>query len=108
MRAVRPIHAATHRRFVMNARTPAATGALHDADARAAQTGVTSRAPRWGAVFALTLCVATLIASEFMPISLLTPIATDLHMSEGRAGQAIAVSGVFAVITSLGISSATR
>src|SRR5215218_163257 len=62
----------------------------------------------WGAVFALTLCVATLIASEFMPISLLTPIAADLHMSEGRAGQAIAVSGIFAVLTSLGISSATR
>src|SRR5829696_1269312 len=66
-----------------------------------AQTG-------WGAVFALALCVATLIASEFMPISLLTPIAADLHMSEGRAGQAIAVSGIFAVLTSLGISSATR
>src|SRR5438309_10390585 len=62
----------------------------------------------WGAVFALTLCVATLIASEFMPISLLTPIAADLHMTEGRAGQAIAVSGIFAVTTSLGISSATR
>src|SRR3954470_1963727 len=62
----------------------------------------------WGAVFALTLCVATLIASEFMPISLLTPIAADLHMSEGRAGQAIAVSGIFAVLTSLGISAATR
>src|SRR5438309_7788232 len=43
-----------------------------------------------------------------MPISLLTPIATDLHMSEGRAGQAIAVSGIFAVLTSLAISSATR
>jgi predicted MFS family arabinose efflux permease len=68
----------------------------------------TPRTSGWGAVFALTLCVATLIASEFMPVSLLTPIATDLHMSEGRAGQAIAVSGVFAVITSLGISSATR
>src|SRR5215213_1415475 len=66
-----------------------------------AQTG-------WGAVFALTLCVATLIASEFMPISLLTPIAADLHMSEGRVGQAIAVSGIFAVLTSLGISSMTR
>ncbi len=63
---------------------------------------------RWGAVFALTLCVATLIASEFMPVSLLTPIATDLHITEGRAGQAIAMSGVFAVLTSLGISSATR
>lgn len=65
-------------------------------------------APRWGAVFALTLCVATLIASEFMPVSLLTPIATDLHMTEGGAGQAIAVSGLFAVLTSLVISSATR
>jgi predicted MFS family arabinose efflux permease len=52
--------------------------------------------------------VATLIASEFMPVSLLTPIAADLHMSEGRAGQAIGVSGIFAVLTSLGISSATR
>ena len=67
-----------------------------------------SRASGWGAVFALTLCVATLIASEFMPVSLLTPIAADLSMTEGRAGQAIAVSGLFAVLTSLGISSATR
>ena len=66
------------------------------------------QAPSWSAVWALTLCVATLIASEFMPVSLLTPIATDLHMTEGRAGQAIAVSGFFAVVTSLMISSATR
>jgi predicted MFS family arabinose efflux permease len=69
---------------------------------------VEARAAGWGAVFALTLCVATLIASEFMPVSLLTPIAADLRISEGRAGQAIAVSGIFAVLTSLGISSATR
>jgi predicted MFS family arabinose efflux permease len=62
----------------------------------------------WGAVFALTLCVAALIASEFMPVSLLTPIAGDLRITEGRAGQAIAVSGLFAVLTSLGISTATR
>jgi predicted MFS family arabinose efflux permease len=31
----------------------------------------------WSAVFALSLCVATLVASEFMPVSLLTPIAAD-------------------------------
>src|SRR3954462_3908852 len=68
----------------------------------------TSHVAGWGAVFALTLCVATLVASEFMPISLLTPIATDLHVTQGRAGQAIAVSGIFAVLTSLGISQATR
>jgi predicted MFS family arabinose efflux permease len=67
-----------------------------------------TRTSAWGAVLALTLCVATLIASEFMPVSLLTPIATDLHMTEGHAGQAIAVSGIFAVLTSLVISSATR
>jgi predicted MFS family arabinose efflux permease len=62
----------------------------------------------WAAVAALTLCVSTLIASEFMPVSLLTPIAADLRISEGQAGQAIAVSGVFAVLTSLFIASATR
>jgi predicted MFS family arabinose efflux permease len=67
-----------------------------------------SRPGAWGAVCALTLCVSTLIASEFMPVSLLTPIATDLHMTQGHAGQAIAVSGLFAVLTSLFISTATR
>jgi predicted MFS family arabinose efflux permease len=61
----------------------------------------------WGAVFALTLCVSTLIASEFMPVSILTPIATDLHLTEGAAGQVISISGLFAVLTSLFISSAT-
>ncbi|RYE54368.1 MAG: MFS transporter, partial [Rhizobiaceae bacterium] len=50
---------------------------------------------------ALTLCVATLIASEFLPVSILTPIATDLRLTEGAAGQAISVSGLFAVLTSL-------
>ena len=62
----------------------------------------------WSAVFALTLCVSTLIASEFMPVSLLTPLATDLQVTEGRAGLAISVSGIFAVLTSLYISSVTR
>src|SRR3954462_8582035 len=59
----------------------------------------------WGAVAALSLCVSTLIASEFLPVSLLTPIASDLHLTEGQAGQAISISGIFAVITSLFISS---
>src|SRR4051794_12984282 len=67
-----------------------------------------SRTGAWGAVLALTLCVSTLIASEFMPVSLLTPLASDLHVTEGQAGQAIAISGVFAVLTSLLIASATR
>ncbi len=56
---------------------------------------------RWGAVLAMSLCVFVLIASEFMPVSLLSPIARDLVVSEGQAGQAISISGIFAVVTSL-------
>jgi len=52
-------------------------------------------------VFALSLAAFALVASEFMPVSLLTPVAADLHISEGQAGQAIAISGAFALATSL-------
>lgn len=58
----------------------------------------------WGGVSAMTLCVFALIASEFMPVSLLTPMARDLGVSEGLAGLGIAISGAFAVLTSLSIS----
>ncbi len=58
----------------------------------------------WSGVFAMTLCVFALIASEFMPVSLLTPISADLKITEGMAGQGIAMSGAFAVVTSLTIS----
>src|SRR3954464_10806780 len=60
--------------------------------------------PHWSGVFAMSLCVFALIASEFMPVSLLTPIAADLQITEGLAGQGIAISGAFAVLTSLSIS----
>ncbi len=62
----------------------------------------------WGAVGSMALCVAVLIASEFMPVSLLTPIATDLGVTEGQAGQAISISGLFAVVTSLFVAGLTR
>lgn len=62
-------------------------------------------AAAWGGVFALSLAAFALIASEFLPVSLLTPIAADLAVSEGQAGQAISISGIFAVITSLLIGS---
>jgi predicted MFS family arabinose efflux permease len=62
----------------------------------------------WGAVISMALCVAVLIASEFMPVSLLSPIATDLGVTEGRAGQAISISGIFAVVTSICVAGFTR
>ncbi|RUZ92225.1 MFS transporter, partial [Mesorhizobium sp. M7A.F.Ca.US.001.02.1.1] len=42
----------------------------------------------WGAVLSMSLCVFVLIASEFMPVSLLSPIAADLGITAGRTGQA--------------------
>jgi predicted MFS family arabinose efflux permease len=57
----------------------------------------------WGAVYALSLGAFALVASEFMPVSLLTPLARDLTVTEGQAGQAIAVSGAFALATSLAL-----
>lgn len=59
----------------------------------------------WGAVFAMSLAAFALVASEFMPVSLLTPIAADLQISEGQAGQGIAISGLFALLISLVIAS---
>ena len=73
-----------------------------------AATAPTSEAPTptaaWGAVLSMALCVALLIASEFMPVSLLTPMAQGLDASVGQTGQAVSISGLFAVIASLGVS----
>ena len=60
----------------------------------------------WGAVWSMALCVAMLIASEFMPVSLLTPMAAGLGATEGQTGQAISISGLFAVAASLLITTA--
>jgi len=72
--------------------------------ASANHVGTSDGTAKWGGVLALALGAFALIASEFMPVSLLTPIASDLRISEGQAGQAISVSGAFAVLTSLFIS----
>ncbi|MBK4769915.1 MAG: MFS transporter [Pantoea sp. Morm] len=67
-------------------------------------TGSGKQPAHWSGVFAMTLCVFALIASEFMPVSLLTSMAQTLRVTEGMAGQGIAISGTFAVVTSLFIS----
>jgi predicted MFS family arabinose efflux permease len=53
---------------------------------------------------AMSLAAFALVASEFMPVSLLTPVATDLRLTEGQAGMGISVSGLFALITALFIA----
>lgn len=55
----------------------------------------------WAQVVCLSLLAFLLVGLEFLPVSLLTPIAQDLQITEGQAGLAIMVSGFFAVVTSL-------
>lgn len=77
---------------------------LSTAPAVGDSSGIHDVAPRWSAVYALALCSFVLVASEFMPVSLLSPIAQTLRLTEGQAGQAIAVSGIFAVAASLSLT----
>jgi len=64
--------------------------------------------PAWGAVLAMSLGVFSLVTAEFLPASLLTPMAADLSVTEGAAGQAVTATAVIGMLTSLLISAATR
>ena len=52
----------------------------------------------WNAVISLSLGVFGLVTAEFLPASLLTPIAHDLHISAGIAGQAVTMTAVVAAV----------
>jgi predicted MFS family arabinose efflux permease len=56
------------------------------------------------AVISMAVCAAMLVASEFMPLAVLTPMAAGLGATEGQTGQANALSGVFALLSSLAIT----
>ena len=49
-----------------------------------------------------------LIVAEFLPASLLTPMASSLGVSEGMAGQAVTATALVALVTGLLIATATR
>ena len=71
------------------------------------QTNEISR-PNWSAVFAVAFCVACLITVEFLPVSLLTPMAQDLGISEGMAGQSVTTTAFVAMFASLFITTLIR
>ncbi|RWR02704.1 transporter [[Pantoea] beijingensis] len=52
----------------------------------------------WGAVFSLSLGIFALVTAEFLPASLLTPIAADLGVSDGTAGQAVTATALVAAV----------
>src|SRR3954468_23677544 len=67
-----------------------------------------TRTPNWNAVWSLTIGVSSLIIAEFLPAGVLTPMAKDLGISEGLAGQAVTATSLLAVVTSLLIAFLTR
>ncbi|ALR79008.1 purine ribonucleoside efflux pump NepI [[Enterobacter] lignolyticus] len=62
--------------------------------------------PNWSAVFAVAFCVACLITVEFLPVSLLTPMAQDLGITEGVAGQSVTTTAFVAMFASLFVTHA--
>lgn len=64
--------------------------------------------PLWAAVVSMMLGVFALVTSEFLPVSLLTPMAADLQISESLAGQAISTTAVLGIVASLLVPWATH
>ena len=63
---------------------------------------------RWNAVFALACLATVLTISHILPVSILTPLARDMSITEGVAGQTVTSTTVVAFITSLFIVVAVR
>lgn len=66
------------------------------------------KAAAWGAVISMMLGVFALATAEFLPPSVLTPIASDLGISVGLAGQTVTATAALAFAGSLLIPSFTR
>lgn len=64
--------------------------------------------PAWGAVVSLALGVFGLVTAEFLPASLLTPMARDLGITEGTAGQAVTATAVVGAIAAPTMAIVTR
>ncbi|SOC40373.1 predicted MFS family arabinose efflux permease [Rhizobium subbaraonis] len=72
------------------------------------ESGPTTDTPAWGAVVSMALGVFGLVTAEFLPASLLTPIAAELNITEGAAGQAVTATAVVGMAASLLITSFAR
>lgn len=64
--------------------------------------------PAWTAVFSLTMGVFGLLTAEYLPASLLTPMASELGLSEAVAGQTVTVTAIAALFSGLLLPGLTR
>jgi predicted MFS family arabinose efflux permease len=93
--------------FELNNAPPRKEWKMNEVSQAAGAAGAQSESA-WGAVASMTLGVFGLVTAEFLPASLLTPMAADLRITEGTAGQAVTTTAIVAMITCLFISAATR
>jgi predicted MFS family arabinose efflux permease len=88
-----------------------AARAARPADLLADQTNdrkAGSREPAWAAVGSMALGVFSLVTAEFLPASLLTPVAADFRISEGAAGQTVTATAAFALLSSRLVTAVIR
>ena len=52
----------------------------------------------WAASIAMAATVFTVVTAEMLPVGLLTPMATTLHITEGTAGLSLTVTGVVSAL----------
>ncbi len=64
--------------------------------------------PRWAAIASLTVGVFGLVTAEFLPASLLTPMAADLGVSVGAAGQTVTATALVAAVAAPTLPLLTR
>lgn len=77
-------------------------------DTPAAQPPAAPSSAHWAAVASMALGVFGLVTAEFLPASLLTAIAADLHVSEGAAGQTVTATALVGAIAAPSIPLLTR
>ncbi len=58
---------------------------------------------QWLAVASVALGTFALVTSEFLPVGLLTKVATDLHASEGATGLMVTTPGIVAALAAPGV-----
>ncbi|MEX5259731.1 MFS transporter [Kocuria sp. CPCC 205263] len=59
--------------------------------------------PSWAGVASLSVGVFALVMAEFLPASLLSRIAIDLGVTQGRAGQSVAITAIVAAVSGITI-----
>ncbi|ABP60210.1 MFS transporter [Enterobacter sp. 638] len=82
-----------------NEATEAVSASLHSSEPKESA---------WMAVTSLTMGVFGLLTAEYLPASLLTPMAADLGVTEALAGQAVTVTAVVALFAGLMVPRLTR